>query len=333
LQLVAVAAAATGNTTAAVQQSLMARFAATMAAQAAQQQQLNLVHSTNAMSSQNTTSNSSSSTTSLQHSLGNVTKIAAGEEIPSHMILSARVQYGLPDGEGAIVYCNFNQLYKIDPETMRMWVTILRKVPNSVLWLLRFPAVGEANVYANAQHMGLENPQSRIIMSNVAPKEEHVRRGCLADICLDTPVCNGHTTGMDVLWAGCPMITLPTDTLASRVASSQLHCLGCPELVAKSREDYVRIAVELGTDMELLRQTKSKVWYRLHTSQLFNCRQYAFDLEETYKKMWHRFEHRLSSDHLTDWSNSSRRSAPPLPIPSSLIFSKQSIRNEKERNV
>ena len=43
---------------------------------------------------------------------------------------------------------------------------------------------------------------SRLIFSNVAPKEEHVRRGQLADICLDTPLCNGHTTGMDVLWAG-----------------------------------------------------------------------------------------------------------------------------------
>jgi protein O-GlcNAc transferase len=41
-----------------------------------------------------------------------------------------------------------------------------------------------------------------LIFSNVAPKEEHVRRGQLADICLDTPLCNGHTTGMDVLWAG-----------------------------------------------------------------------------------------------------------------------------------
>ncbi len=103
-------------------------------------------------------------------------------------------------------------------------------------------------------------------MSNVAPKEEHVRRGCLADIFLDTPICNGHTTGMDVLWAGCPMITLPAETLASRVASSQLHCLGCPELVAKSREDYVRIAVELGNDMELLAQAKAKVssWVSVH---------------------------------------------------------------------
>jgi len=55
---------------------------------------------------------------------------------------------------------------------------------------------------------------------------------------------------MDVLWAGCPMVTLPQETLASRVASSQLVCLGCPELVAKTREDYENIAVKLGNDPE-----------------------------------------------------------------------------------
>ena len=50
----------------------------------------------------------------------------------------------------------------------------------------------------------------------MAAKEEHVRRGQLVDVCLDTPLCNGHTTGMDVLWAGTPMVTLPGETLASR---------------------------------------------------------------------------------------------------------------------
>lgn len=80
-------------------------------------------------------------------------------------------------------------------------------MPNSVLWLLRFPAVGEPNIQQYAQNMGL--PGSRIIFSPVAPKEEHVRRGQLADVCLDTPLCNGHTTGMDVLWAGTPMVTMP----------------------------------------------------------------------------------------------------------------------------
>lgn len=59
-------------------------------------------------------------------------------------------------------------------------------------------------------------PPGRIIFSNVAAKEEHVRRGQLADVCLDTPLCNGHTTSMDVLWTGTPVVTLPGETLASR---------------------------------------------------------------------------------------------------------------------
>lgn len=42
------------------------------------------------------------------------------------------------------------------------------QVPTGVLWLLRFPAVGEANVLQAAAELGL--PAGRIIFSNVAPK-------------------------------------------------------------------------------------------------------------------------------------------------------------------
>lgn len=164
---------------------------------------------------------------------------------PTDLPLTTRAQYGLP--ENAVVYCNFNQLYKIDPATLENWVNILKKVPNSVLWLLRFPATGEANVLATAQKLGL--PQGKIIFSPVAAKEEHVRRGRLADMCLDTPLCNGHTTGMDVLWAGTPVLTLPLETLASRVAASQLYAMGFPELVASSRQEYEEIAIKLGNSI------------------------------------------------------------------------------------
>lgn len=136
--------------------------------------------------------------------LGN-NKSATGEAIPNGLIISTRSQYNLPDD--AVIYCNFNQLYKIDPSTLEMWLNILKNVPKSVLWLLRFPAVGEPNIQQTAIDAGI--PKGRIIFSPVAAKEEHVRRGQLADVCLDTPLCNGHTTGMDVLWAGTPMVTLP----------------------------------------------------------------------------------------------------------------------------
>lgn len=93
-------------------------------------------------------------------------KCATGEEIPENIIISARCQYGLP--EDVLVYCNFNQLYKIDPETLQMWLDILKRIPNSVLWLLKFPAVGEPNIVQKAKDEGID--ESRIVFSNVAPK-------------------------------------------------------------------------------------------------------------------------------------------------------------------
>lgn len=163
--------------------------------------------------------------------------IASGEKVFDNIVFTSRKQYGLPND--AVVYCNFNQLYKTDPKVFEMWVKILKLVPNSVLWLLSFPAAGEPNVRKYVQSLGstilfinvcilykpvdkvhsLNNsglPADRVVFSKIACKEEHVRRGQLADVCLDTPLCNGHTTAMDVLWAGTPVVTLPGETLASR---------------------------------------------------------------------------------------------------------------------
>merc|ERR1712241_707566 len=222
-------------------------------------------------------------------------KAATGEEIPDQIMVTTRQQYGLPDD--AVVFCNFNQLYKIDPSTLKMWVNILNRVPNNVMWLLRFPQVGETNIHVAAQQMGLKN--GKIIFSNVAAKEEHVRRGQLADVCLDTPLCNGHTTGMDVLWAGTPMVTLAGETLASRVASSQLLTLGCPELIAKDRSDYEHIAVRLGTDKEFLAGTRAKVWKLRLESPLFCVKTYASDLEKLFKLIWERYSRGEKSDHIS----------------------------------
>lgn len=80
-------------------------------------------------------------------------KAATGEEVPQSIVITTRRQYNLPDD--AIVYCNFNQLYKIDPQTLQTWANILKNVPNSVIWLLRFPAGGEQNIKKTVEDMGM----------------------------------------------------------------------------------------------------------------------------------------------------------------------------------
>ena len=88
---------------------------------------------------------------------------------------------------------------------MASWCAILKAVPNSVIWLLRFPALGEKHVHEwIKRNYGL--PKNRVIFSTVAPKEEHVRRGQIADVCLDTPLCElfyvNVTYGLYISWLG-----------------------------------------------------------------------------------------------------------------------------------
>lgn len=45
-----------------------------------------------------------------------------------------RAEFEIP--EGSIVFCCFNNNYKITPEVFGSWMQILGKVENSVLWLL-----------------------------------------------------------------------------------------------------------------------------------------------------------------------------------------------------
>jgi predicted O-linked N-acetylglucosamine transferase (SPINDLY family) len=68
------------------------------------------------------------------------------------------------------------QLYKMDPDTFDTWCAILRRVPDSVLWLLRFPPYGEARVKSEAARRGVD--PARVIFTDVAAKPLHIRRRC-----------------------------------------------------------------------------------------------------------------------------------------------------------
>lgn len=196
-----------------------------------------------------------------------------------------RQSYNLP--EDVTVYCYFSQIFKIDPSTFRMWAEILCNVPNSVLWLSRFSSCGEQNLIKYAETLNIDS--SRIIFSSVEKKEEHMQRISLADIFLDTPLYNAHMTCLDVLWAGIPVITLPGKTLASRVAASQLTTLGCTDTIAENEEDYVKKAIQLGSDKILLESIKLKIWSLKTESKLFDCKSYTEELENIYQDMWRNF--------------------------------------------
>lgn len=95
---------------------------------------------------------------------------------------------------------------------------------------------------------------NRIVFTQKAPKNEHINRCYLADLALDNAITNGHTTSCDLLWSGCPMITLPaTENMPSRVAASICYAIDCPEMVATSFYEYEELAVKYATDQNILK--------------------------------------------------------------------------------
>ena len=127
-------------------------------------------------------------------------------------------------GDDAIILGNFNQLYKIDPATFRMYLQILQQVSNAVLWLLRFPDLGEQQLRSFAETWAGKDIASRIVFTDVASKGMHITRASVVDLFLDTPECNAHTTAADVVWSGTPIVTWGrwSYKMCSRMAGSIL---------------------------------------------------------------------------------------------------------------
>ncbi|XP_042395880.1 probable UDP-N-acetylglucosamine--peptide N-acetylglucosaminyltransferase SEC isoform X2 [Zingiber officinale] len=194
-----------------------------------------------------------------------------------------RADYGLP--EDKFVFACFNQLYKMDPDIFNTWCNILKRVPNSALWLLRFPAAGETRLRAYAAAQGVK--PDRIIFTDVAAKNEHIRRSALADLFLDTPLCNGHTTGTDVLWAGLPMVTLPLEKMATRVAGSLCLATGVgEEMIVDSLKEYEERAVGLAENPARLLALSNRLKEVRMTCPLFDTKRWVTNLERSYFKMW-----------------------------------------------
>jgi predicted O-linked N-acetylglucosamine transferase (SPINDLY family) len=203
---------------------------------------------------------------------------------------------------------------QIEPTTFRTWLRILDKVPNAILWLLRFPDLGESNLKRTARDWAGESVASRIWFTDVAPKHQHISRARICDLFLDTPECNAHTTAADILWSSTPLLTLPRYQykMCSRMAASILKGAlprneegrqAARELIAEDDDQYERFAIKLAKDFsyvstpaghregsgrlgELRRMLFDSRW----TCALFDTKRWVSDLEVAYDEAWRRWE-------------------------------------------
>jgi predicted O-linked N-acetylglucosamine transferase (SPINDLY family) len=106
------------------------------------------------------------------------------------------------------------------------------------------------------------------------------------DIALDPFPYNGHSTSLDALWMGVPVVSLAGEAPVSRAGWSQLSNIGLPELVAFSEDDYVQIATELSGDPARRAELRATLRKRMRASRLMDAAGYARSIETAYRAIW-----------------------------------------------
>jgi predicted O-linked N-acetylglucosamine transferase (SPINDLY family) len=195
-----------------------------------------------------------------------------------------RSDLGLPDD--AVVLCCFNQTYKLSPNMLDLWARILAGAPRTMLWMLAWSPHAKENLLRELAARGVA--PERVVFAARLDLASHIARLRAADLFLDTWPCNAHTTASEALWAGVPVLTVPGETFASRVAASLVAACGLGDLACASADDYVDLATALANEPQTLSGIKAHLEVNRRGLPLFDAERLARDMDALLTRMHER---------------------------------------------
>lgn len=213
-------------------------------------------------------------------------------KMESYLWWSFRPAANLPDvstlpaiSNGYITFACANNIAKISDVNIELWAEILHQSPLSRLILMGIPS-DLAQKIIEDKFLDKGIARDRLDFHKTSPLDTFRRILLHADIVLDTFPFNGGTTSCETFWLGLPLVSLVGDSFASRVGYALLKNLGLSELAAFSKTEYVKIAVDLGNDLEKLAELRIGMRARLMSSSLSDERGFTGALEAAFRDMW-----------------------------------------------
>jgi len=185
---------------------------------------------------------------------------------------------------GRITFGTLSYFCKINEPVLKLWARVLGKVKDSRLVLLGSAGSHRQQAMDILRREGVE--AHRVEFVEPRPRRTYLELYHRLDIVLDPFPYNGHTTSLDALWMGVPVITLAGRQSVSRAGYSQLSNLGLHELVAFSEDAYVEIAAQLAHDLPRLTALRATLRPRLQASPLMDAPRFARNIEAAYRTMW-----------------------------------------------
>jgi predicted O-linked N-acetylglucosamine transferase (SPINDLY family) len=188
---------------------------------------------------------------------------------------------------GTVTFGSFNEFRKIHEGLVHCWARLLEVSPESRL--LMICPKGQCQDRTRALFAAHGIPQERVELIEPLSWPDFIRLFARVDIALDSFPCNGMTTTCHALWMGVPVVTLAGRRAMSRAGDSLLHAMGLPEWVARSEEEYIRIATERAADLPRLAELRATLRARMQVSPLMDGPRFARNVEAAYRTMWRRW--------------------------------------------
>eukprot|EP00606_Chrysophyceae_sp_TOSAG23-5_P000023 GSChrysophyteH2.ASY1.ANO1.447.1 assembled CDS len=194
-------------------------------------------------------------------------------------------------GKTPFLMATLSNTQKLDPSIFHVWANILQRFPAAKMLHMNHVGSDAAMKHLRKElnYYGLN--QDRFAMAEQAPWIEHLLMKSSIDLVLDSSVKNGHTTGLDGIFAGIPTMTFATGTtMSSRAGQSILTALGSEIGLAYSMRDYEDNASDDKPapfpDSTRLSAWREHVRVQREVSSLFDTQKWAVNFERSMHDVW-----------------------------------------------
>jgi protein O-GlcNAc transferase len=183
---------------------------------------------------------------------------------------------------GFVTFGCLNNFNKVNDRTLALWTDVLRKTANSRLLVLA-PRDWQRRYLLES----LGNLRDRVDFADFQPRDEYLKVYHRIDVALDTFPYNGHTTSLDAMWMGVPVVSLSGRTGVSRAGFSQASNLGLEKrCVAATPEEFVNLASNFANDLPGLGELRAGLRKRMKESPLMDASRFARNMEAAYRSIW-----------------------------------------------
>ena len=176
--------------------------------------------------------------------------------------LPTRAAHGLP--EDATIYVCPQTLFKIHPDFDELLKGILERDARGRVVLIQ-ARIQEWNDRLSARfRRTMPQVADRVLFLPSLPQPQFMQLLASSDVMLDTLHFNGMNSSLEALAVGLPVVTLPTGLQRGRHTRAMYLKMSVTDCIAASPQEYIDVAVRLGTNAGLRRDLRERILSRNH---------------------------------------------------------------------